>query len=164
MKRTLQEWANLAEIIGSAAIILSLVFVGLQISDTTKEMRAETAHNATAALQTWYNEIGTNEQAAKVFRKGMNDPTSLSKDEALQFIMSVHSVMLAYQSIYFLGIEGTLDSDMNIAMSSALEAAVPTQGFRWYWQQRGRHFTSEFRGFVEQIIVAHPNGGAEVYK
>ena len=164
MKRTLQDWANLAGIIGNVAIIVSLLFVGLQISDTTKEMRAETAHNATAALQTWYNEVGTNEQAAKVFRKGMNDASSLSKDEALQFIMSVHSVMLAYQSIYFLGIEGTLDSDMNIAMSSALEAAVPTQGFRWYWQQRGRHFTSEFRGFVDQNIAAHPNGGAEVYK
>ena len=94
----------------------------------------------------------------------MNDASSLSKDEALQFIMSVHSVMLAYQSIYFLGIEGTLDSEMNIAMSSALEAAAPTPGFRWYWQQRGRHFTNQFRGFIDQIIAAHPNGGAEVYK
>ena len=69
MKRTLQEWANLAEIIGNAAIIVSLLFVGLQISDTTKEMRANTAYNATVALQTWYNEVGTNEQAAAVFRK-----------------------------------------------------------------------------------------------
>jgi len=104
------------------------------------------------------------EQAAKVFRKGMNDPASLSKDEAMQFIMNVHSVMLAYQSNYFLGAEGTLDADMNNAMSSALEAAAPTPGFGWYWQQRGGHFTEEFRGFVDQIITSHPEGGAEIYK
>ena len=61
MKRTLQEWANLAEIIGNAAIILSLVFVGLQISDSTKEMRANTAYNSTSALQSFYNAMGTNE-------------------------------------------------------------------------------------------------------
>jgi len=164
MKRTLQEWANLAEIIGNAAIILSLMFVGLQISENTKEMRSVTAHNATVALQAWYVDIGTTEQAAKVFRKGMSDPGALSKDEAMQFIMSVHSVMLAYQSNYFLGVEGTLDSDMTIAMSSALEDAAPTPGFRWYWQQRGRHFTDQFRGFIDQIIAAHPNGGAEMYK
>ena len=61
MKHTLQEWANLAEIIGNAAIILSLVFVGLQISDTTKEMRANTAYNAPVALQGRYNGVRTNQ-------------------------------------------------------------------------------------------------------
>jgi hypothetical protein len=164
MKRTLQEWANLAEIVGNAAIIVSLVFVGLQISDTTKEMRASTAYNATVALQTWYNEIGTNDQAATVFRKGMNDPTSLSKDEAMQFIMCIHSVILAYQNVYFVGVEGTLDAAMYKAMSSTLEAAVPTPGYKWYWQQRAGHFTDEFRGFIDQMIAVHPTGGAEIYR
>ena len=164
MKRTLQEWANLAEIVGNAAIILSLVFVGLQISDTTKEMRATTAYNATVALQTWYNEVGTNEQAAKVFRKGMNDPASLSKDEALQFLMSIHGIILAYQSVYFLGDEGTLDAALYKAMVSTMVAAVPTPGYKWYWQQRADHFTDEFRGFVDQIIAVQPTGGAQIYR
>jgi predicted permease len=163
MKRTLQEWTNLAEIIGNAAIILSLVFVGLQISDSTKEMRGRTAYDATVALQTWYNEIGTNEQAAEVFRKGMNDPTSLSKDEALQFVMCMHSAMLAYQTIYFVGVEGQLDEAMYLAMSSTLEAAVPTPGFAWYWEQRHGYMTDEFRVFIKQIITTHPEGGAEIY-
>ena len=164
MKRTLQEWANLAEIIGNAAIIVSLLFVGLQISDTTKEMRANTAYNATVALQTWYNEVGTNEQAAAVFRKGMSDPESLSKDEALQFLMSIHGIILAYQSVYFLGNEGTLDAALYKAMVSTMEAAVPTLGYKWYWRQRAGHFTDEFRGFVEQIIALQPTGGAEIYR
>jgi len=164
MKRTLQDWANFAEIIGNVAIIFSFVFVGFQISANTKEMRANTAYNATVALQTWYNEVGTNEQAAKVYRKGMYDPASLSKDEALQFLMNLHSIMLAFQINYFLGVEGTLDADMNIAMSSALEAAVPTPGFRWYWQQRSGHFTEAFRSFIDQIIATHPEGGAEIYR
>jgi len=164
MKRTLQEWANLAEIVGNAAIILSLVFVGLQISDTTKEMRANTAYNATVALQSWYNEVGTNEQAAKVFRKGMSDPTSLTKDEAMQFIMCIHSIMLAYQNAYFVGVEGTLDAAMYKAMTSTLQAALPTPGFAWYWQQRGGYMTDEFRGFVAQIMAVEPKGGAEIYQ
>jgi hypothetical protein len=164
MKRTLQEWANLAEIIGNAAIILSLVFVGLQISDSTREMRASTAYNATVALQTWYNELGTNAQAAAVFRKGMIDPTSLSKDEAMQFLMCVHSAMLAYQNVYFAGVEGTLDSAMYKAMTATIEASVTTPGFDWYWQQRSDYFTEEFRGLVEQISQAEPKGGAEIYR
>jgi hypothetical protein len=164
MKHTLQEWANLAGIIGNFAIIVSLVFVGLQISDTTREMRASTAYNATVALQTWYNEVGTNQQASEVFRKGMNDPASLSKDEAMQFIMCIHSVMLAYQNVYFAGVEGTLDAAMYKAMTSTLEAAVSAPGFEWYWQQRAGYMTDEFGGFVAQIMTTQPKGGAEIYR
>jgi hypothetical protein len=164
MKRTLQEWANLAEIIGNVAIILSLVFVGLQISDTTKEMRASTAYNATVALQTWYIETGANQQAAKLFRQGMVTPSSLSKDEELQFLMSLHGIMLAYQSVYFLGSEGTLDAALYKAMVSTMEGAVATPGFAWYWQQREGHFTEEFRGFVDHIITVQPKGVTNIYK
>jgi len=164
MKRTLQDWASLAEIIGNVAIILSLVFVGLQISDSTKEMRANTAYNSTFALQSWYNEVGTNEQASKVFRIGISAPSSLSEDEAFEFLMSLHSIMLAYQSIYFVGVEGTLDAALYKAMSSALEGAVTASGFAWYWQQRENYFTEEFRGFVNQMIADKPEGTAEIFK
>ena len=164
MKHTLQEWANLAEIIGNAAIILSLVFVGLQISDTTKEMRANTAYNATVALQSWYNEVGNNEQSARNFREGMGDPTSLTKDEALQFLMNMHGIILAYQSVYFLGVEGTLDAALYKAMSTALEGAVTASGFAWYWQQRENYFTEEFAGFINQMIISQPEGTEEIFK
>jgi len=164
MKRTLQDWANLAGIIGNVAIILSLVFVGFQISDTTKEMRANTAYNATVTLQSWYNEVGNNEQSARIFRNGMGDPASLTKDEALQFLLNLHGIILAYQSVYFLGSEGTLDAALYKAMTSTLEASVTTPGFAWYWQQRKHHFTDEFRGIVEQIIAVREKGGAEIWR
>ena len=105
MKRTLQEWANLAEIIGGVAIILSLLFVGLQVSENSKQVRSETAHNVTAGLLSWYNELGGSAQASANFRKGMSAPQSLSPEEAVQFLMTVHSVMLIYQTMYFLGTE-----------------------------------------------------------
>jgi hypothetical protein len=36
MKRSLAEWANVAEIVGAFAIVVSLVFVGVQIRDNTR--------------------------------------------------------------------------------------------------------------------------------
>jgi len=164
MDFTLQEWSNLAEIVGSAAIIFSLIFVGIQISDSTKGMRAENAHSATVALQTWYNEVGTNEQAAKVFRKGMTDPSTLSKDEATQFLMCCHSALLAYQSIFFVGSKGTLDAALYKAMVSILETSTVAPGFHWYWQQRADHFTDAFRNYVDSIIISKPKDIPDIYK
>jgi hypothetical protein len=72
--------------------------------------------------------------------------------------------MLAYQSIYFVGVEGMLDNNLNLVMSSALEAATPTPGFAWYWRQRSGHFTQEFQGFIDQIVAVQPKAGAEIYQ
>ena len=164
MTRTLQDWANLAEIIGTAAIIFSLLFVGLQIADNTKEMRSSAAHNATESLQNWYVEIATNSQAAQVFRRGMNDPSELSQDEAFQYLLNVHSATLAYQHVFFIGAEGTLDTSLYQAMTATMEAVVSTRGFQWYWKQRANFFTTEFCGFVDELILSATNGGAEIYK
>ena len=163
MTRSLQDWAHLAEIIGGIAIILSLIFVGLQISENSKQVRSETAHNVTAGLQSWYNQIGGSAQAAANFRKGMSAPETLSPDQAVQYLMQVHSVMLIYQTMYFLGTEGTLDDEMNSAMSSALRAALPTPGFAWYWEQRRVYFTEEFQAFVAEIL-AEETQGAKIYQ
>ena len=164
MKRSLQDWANLAEIVGTAAIIFSLIFVGLQISDNTREMRSAAAHNATESLQNWYVEIATNSQAAQVFRKGMGDPSALSKDEAFQYLMNIHSAVLAYQNVYFLGNEGALDNSLYLAMSATMVAVVPSPGFQWYWKQRFEYFTPEFRKFVEELMISGAEGGADIYK
>jgi len=50
MKEKLQEYALVAEIIGGVAIVISLVFVGVQVSQTAEE----TATNTTAIRASAY--------------------------------------------------------------------------------------------------------------
>jgi hypothetical protein len=153
MKRSLQDWANLAEIAGTVAIILSLIFVGLQISDNTREMRSAAAHNATQSLQSWYVEIATNFEAAHVFRKGMTDPVALSEDEAFVYLMNIHSAMLAYQNVFLLGADRMLDASLHVALNQTMRAVAPTRGFRWYREQRSDFFAPEFSHSVEELII-----------
>ena len=40
MKRELQEWASIAEIVSALAVVLSLVYVGYEINENTSEVRA----------------------------------------------------------------------------------------------------------------------------
>ena len=38
-KLSLSDWASLAEIVGALAVVISLVYVGVQISENTIEVR-----------------------------------------------------------------------------------------------------------------------------
>jgi hypothetical protein len=42
MRLRLSEWAHIAEIVGAAAAVASLVFVGFQLRENTREVRAAT--------------------------------------------------------------------------------------------------------------------------
>lgn len=57
MKRSLSDWANLAEILGAMAIVISLVFVGLQISDGNRATRAATAQAASDQTMVLHGEL-----------------------------------------------------------------------------------------------------------
>jgi len=164
MKKNLSDWAHIAEIVGTFAIVISLGFVGIQISGNTKEMRAMAAHNVTVSLQTWYNSLGVNGQASRVFRIGLKNPSSLTKDEKVQFIMSIHSVMLAYQESYIMGLDGSLDKSLQIVLLETINTAAPTPGFKWYWQQRRNFFTEEFKGLVDNMTTNKTNDAAKIYQ
>ena len=94
----------------------------------------------------------------------MSEPTSLSDDEAFVYLMNIHSAMLAYQNVFFLGTEGTLDASLQLALTETMKAVVPTRGFKWYWEQRGEFFTPQFSRFVESLMETAGSEGAKIYK
>ena len=63
MKLKLSELANIAEIIGAFAVVVSLIYVGIQVNDSAGAVRSASANDANVALQNWYLQIGSDQQA-----------------------------------------------------------------------------------------------------
>lgn len=72
---------ELAQIIGSAAVVTSLVFVGIELRKNTKVTRAASHHAVTAALNKlnmfWAGDAGI----AKLWLSGLDDRNALSEQE-----------------------------------------------------------------------------------
>jgi len=78
MKRTLQEWANLAEIIGSVAIITSLIFVGLEVRQNTVAIQSSAAQSVHENFAGWYLAAESHPELLAVSTKGIRDYDSLT--------------------------------------------------------------------------------------
>ena len=61
MKLKLSKLASIAEIIGAFAVVISLIYVGVQVNDSASAVRAASTNDANVALQSWYllAEVGT---------------------------------------------------------------------------------------------------------
>ncbi len=149
----LASFANLAEIVGTAAIIISLIYVGIQVNDSTRAVRSATANETTSAISAWYNDIGNNQQAAELFARALRDPEPLSSGELAQFMYLAHGLILEFQAAYYLSEEGTLDLELRESITNNLAGVREMPGFNLYWSQRGSLFKPSFKEFVEDVLV-----------
>ncbi len=153
MKLKLSEIASIAEVIGAVAIVISLVYVGVQVTDSTRAVRSATANETYATLSSWYAQMGTNREASHNFWNGMTNPESLSPEELFQYVMATHAVILEYQAAYYLAQEGTLDVELQESIFNTLLGIREQPGFLLYWEQRRDLFKADFRRVIDEMMV-----------
>ena len=164
MKYRLSEWAMIAEIIGAVAIIISLVYVSIQVRDNTSAIRSAATNDAATAVQSWYMTVGSDAQTSKVFYHGMTQPDTLSREEMFQFIMIAHAAFLGFQNSFELAEQGTLDPEIRDSITSTLLASKDLPGYKIYWRQRGPQFNPRFREFIDALNARPTDASAEVYQ
>lgn len=153
MKLKLGQFASIAEIIGAFAVVISLVYVGVQVHDSASAVRAASANDATVSLQNWYLQIGSEQQTSELFYRALTSEEALSNEEEFQFLMMLHGAFLAFQNSYLLAEEGTIDLELREAITAAILGVKALPGMRRYWRQRKSYLHSGFADYVDQLLI-----------
>ncbi len=149
---TLLEWGALGELIGGIAIIVSLIYVGIQVNDNAGAVRSAAANDANVAVQSWYLQIGSDQQTSEIFYEALTSEVALSNQEEFQFLMMMHGSVLAFQNSYLLAEEGTIDFELRESATTAMSGIKELPGFRRYWRQRKSYLHSGFADYVDQLL------------
>lgn len=148
----LSEAANWAEIVSAVGLVISLIYVGIQVTDNTSAMRSETASNASTEFIDWYTHLSGDPELMDVWLQGVTEPEALDEQEQLRFVFLLHIIMLQFQNNYYLVEEGTLDEKMLYAVNNTLATIRGTPGFEMYWSLRRDLFNPEYQAFVERLM------------
>jgi hypothetical protein len=160
----LQEWASVAEIVSGIAVIVSLIYVGLQVNHSTSAIRSAAASDATTAMQSWYLEMGRNRQASDIWFNAMRSVEPLPAHDEFQFLMSMHTAILGMQNSYLLAKEGTLDDEFREAVTTAIVAVKDLPGMQRYWKQRRGFLHTEFAEYVDGLLARDAIETHDIYK
>ncbi len=164
MKLKLSDLASIAEIIGAFAVMISLIYVGVQVNDSAGAVRSASANDANIAVQSWYQQLGSDQQTSALMYEALTSEEALSNQEEFQFLMMLHGVFLAFQNSYLLAEEGTIDVKLREALTSAIVGVKDTPGFRRYWRQRKSYLHSEFADYVDQLLKQETNPSMDLYR
>ena len=78
---TLEQSAYLAEIVGVFAIVVSLVYLALQVRQNNRHTRLESVHAISTEFNTFYDMLASNGELADIFNRGIVDLQSLDATE-----------------------------------------------------------------------------------
>jgi plasmid maintenance system killer protein len=153
-------YANLAEILGTAAIVVSLIYVAVQIRQNTRATKLTTAQNVSHDLRESIALIASSTEMAGIHIRGMQDIESLTPAEKHRFYIWLNHNFRMYEHAYYQNQEGALDAYIWEGVVANLTLAKGTSGYDTFWRDRSKIFSQEFRDFyesdvVEPIVKAH---------
>ena len=164
MKLKLSELANIAEVIGAFAVVVSLVYVGVQVNDSNSAVRSASVNDANVAVQEWYMQIGSDMQTSRLFYGALMSDEALTNEDEFQFIMMFHGVFLAFQNSYLMSEEGTIDSELVDGLTGAILAVKDTPGMKRYWRQRRATLHPRFVRYVDELLKQDGETPMEIYR
>ena len=164
MSQKLSAFASIAEIIGAFAVVISLIYVGVQVNDSNRAVRSASVNDANVAVQEWYNQIGSDEQTSRLFYRSLMSEEPGPNEDEFQFIMIFHGAFLAFQNSYLMSEEGTIDADLVDGLTGAILAVKDTPGMRRYWRQRRTTLHPRFVKYVDDLIVREGESPMEIYR
>lgn len=160
MKNKLSDIASIAEIIGAIAIVISLIFVGVQLEGNTQATRSASAIAASTATSQWYVALASSERNSILFRDFITDPDSLTTEERYQAIMNLHGAIIIWQNNFYLGQEGTLDPRIKDSVTETIAIIKDRPGWQMYWEQRRSVFFPEFQSYVDELMLSDKHQSA----
>ena len=146
----IQDWGAIGDFVGGIAIIVSLVYVGVQIKQSTAAARAATSQ-AFSAQYTDHMVRLQNVEFRDVFIRGLKGLDQLDAGEQVAFFSYLNGVMRMFESFYLQKRDGSFDSAVYDSWTVQLVDLFGNSGAQEYWSIRRHTFTQLFANEIEQI-------------
>lgn len=157
---SLNDLANIGQVIGALAVVISLIYVALQIRQNTNAVRAATAQSVHEHYANWYNSFAGDETLPEIAIKGLKDYASLSEIEKARFVALFMAFLSYGQNAFLKWRQGLLEPSLWIGWEQVLMNLIGAPGGKGLWKERAYLFGEEFRRHVEDDLMKrtpHPD-------
>ena len=152
---TMQDLGGIGEFIGGIAVVITLVYLAVQIRQNTKSVRASTYQAILDSSRSDTELLLVHPHLERVYRVGRRNPEKLNDDERPLFRMLVAQLLLSSESLFLQHQQGAIDSDYWQRRQQTLRGLLSQPGVRQWWAARGtprEYYDPGFRELVDSIL------------
>jgi hypothetical protein len=152
---SIQDWAAIGEIISAIAVVVSVLYVGIQVRSNTREIRAANRQQLVNRAHLGVMRVSTNAELAKLFANAASG-AALTLSEQMQYGYAVRGVLYDIQEAYLLYHEGGLDEGYwQTRAASILAYLAQPAAYTVYCEDRQKGILhAEFVNWVDAAILS----------
>ena len=146
-----------AEVVGAIAVVLSLIYVAIQIKQNTAASRAQSINQINGQYGALMCKIATNGDLAHIYRKA-TDGEDLGPDEMVRYTAYLSAFFAFIEEIYLLHRSGIYEEDLG--EGDAVEFLAPTvqrllaspAAIHWWKEESRNLYVPEVCDSVDRIV------------
>jgi hypothetical protein len=149
----LDQIANIAEISAAALVIVSLIYVAIQIKQNTKAAKLSTNQAFIDAHAKVVMHIAVDTEFRDIYWRGLKGLENLDGSETAAFAAWIHHTFRVWEFFYYQWREGAFDDRLWGGFKAQFCSLFASPGTREIWSGRNHLLGEEFREFVDNEIV-----------
>ena len=152
MKLSLDSAAKVAEVVGAIAVVVGLLFVGIEIRENTIAQQFSATQTLVSEYNTAVSAINDREFVCIYIRAG-NDFQSLSQSDKIRFSILMQPVFRTFEQLHYSDLNGTIDVNVYSGFERQFAAMMQLPGNQQYWAARRDWFGRTFQEYTDRIIA-----------
>jgi len=152
----LTQLANLGEFIGGVAVLVTLVYLAIQMRGSVLSERSAGHRSFIENFNDSFFGPTQDPATANLLRRAAANFHSLTGDEQMVAASVWGSTMTLCQEGHFLRQAGTIDEELAMRIDGFIVSMLRVPGMAAWWEHAGQVYIPSFRTHVERLL-ADPN-------
>lgn len=142
------------EFVGTTAVVVSLIYVGLQVRQNTAAIQTNTSH---AVYQQHQEQVLAEIQSAdfaEVLLKARRRPEDMTAVDSLRYDGYLNLRLNLLEAVYTSGRQGTMEAGLAAAWLDAIPHIRCLPGMETFWAQNRPFYHRAFRTAMDSAFAA----------
>jgi hypothetical protein len=144
---TLEDLGNLGDFLGGIAVIVTLIYLAVQIRQNTKLLRKSAEQMIRSDSTAVVSLAAQSPENAALYHRGLGDPDGLSPEERTHFYLLMAVNFYHFQQGYSSHQSGMQSDDTWKSQLQALQFYASRPGVRAWWRHQGNRLIAQETDF-----------------
>lgn len=150
---SLSDLASLGSFVSGFAVLISLIYLALQVSQTKRNQQIAIRHSRVSRVVDLHLALA-DPAVASAWLHGSGSPEQITQVELSQFTNLCRALFFHFEDSFYQREEGLLNDDAFETVVAGVRFSARSPGWRAAWRISRSNFGGRFLGFMDGLVAA----------
>jgi hypothetical protein len=157
---TLNELGSLGEFMSGLAVVVTLVYLAIQIRHNTRAVRSSMHQDMVESTLRIAESVSDNADVGRIVLHADEGYDELTAVERIRFEAYAERVFSNFESVFYSYRNSMIEDDLWESWEASYLDDISRNSLRRFWQEQRPLHLHDFMDFIEQFYRTHPPSGS----